>query len=171
MPNTAPYFIYRLENAHPGVLGETMLIVTVDENHSSGDGLIGEYRLLTAAQGGHISIGQVTFGTALIQGLEIQDPVEFCRDETVKFAYTWVAGRLLAAEGQYGAASVFARPCSFVGATVDELRSMYLRGELKGKWGTVIKDCASDDLKARVKLWRSVSTLTPYTFDAEQWQG
>lgn len=159
MRNTIPYFLYRLENAHPGVLGETMLIITV--NQKPGGEFIGEYRLLTAAQGGHIAVGQVTFDVSLIEGLEIQDPVEFCKDETVKFAYTEVAERLLAAEGKYGAASVFARPCSFVEATIDELRSMYLRGELQGMWGSV-KKCASDELTALVGAWLNITPLALY---------
>ncbi|HDR9482828.1 TPA: hypothetical protein QDC20_003645 [Burkholderia aenigmatica] len=168
MPNSIPFFLYRLENAHPGALGETMLIVTVSQDH--GGGFIGEYRLLTAAQGGHVSVGQIAFDASLIQGLEIQDPVGFCKDETAKFAYSKVAEKLLAAEGTYGAASVFARPCSFVDATVSELRSMYLRGELKGKWGSVTKDCASDELRAVVRVWRNVNPLAPYTYDGEQWR-
>ncbi|MDB0544261.1 hypothetical protein LBW62_23875 [Ralstonia solanacearum] len=75
MSNTNPYFLYSLENAHPGVLGETMLIVTVCPNWS--DGFVGEYRLLTAAQGGRVSVGQVTFDASLIQNLGIQDSLSF----------------------------------------------------------------------------------------------
>lgn len=168
MPNTTPYFLYRLENAHPGVLGETMLIVTVIQNFTGG--YVGEYRLLTAAQGGQVTVGQVTFDRTLFQGLGIQDPVDFCNVETVKFAYSEVAERLLTAEGKYGAASVFARASSFVGATIDELRSMYLRGELKGKWGSVTKECASEELTALVRAWRHINPLTPHRFNGDAWR-
>lgn len=163
MSSSPDYFFFKLQDAHPGVLGETFLIVTVNLDFSGR--YIGEYRLLTAAKGGDVTTGQVVFDQSLIAGLAIANPVEFCRDETLKFAYSEVADRLLAAEGTYGAASVFGRPCSFVHATKDELMSLYLRGELRGKWGSVTKDCMSDELTALIRVWRRVTPLAVYKYD------
>lgn len=157
MEENTHYFLYRLHNAHPGVVGETMLIVTVAPK--SGGGLIGRYHLLTAAHGGKISTGQVTVDQSVLNLVKPEDSVAFCRDETAQFADSEIAQRLLDAEGKFGTASVFSQTRELQPADLTALRSMYVRGQLLGKWTALVSICAAKDLAAIIDAWQRVSPL------------
>ncbi len=147
MADQRGFHVYSLKGAHPKVLGETLLVVSVLRLDSGQ--WVGKYQMLTQSDGAALPIGEITCEESnLKQVMEIEALSDFLAGETVNFVYgAEIAPLLEDAAKRLGQEIVFSTLPNFVRTEQSAIAGAYMRGLFSDKW-KLLKQTAPQELSA-----------------------